>query len=81
MSGILLALALTLGTPSSPAPAPADPPRVLRPCLSDEGESAFPCVWDAIHRGNLSGHSFRIYRDGRVKLISDARALELLGLA
>lgn len=61
--------------------AQADAPihRNLRACLSDEGESAFPCAWDAKHMGNGQGHSFRIYRDGRVKLISDARAFHLLG--
>lgn len=51
----------------------------LRLCLSDEGESAFPCVWVAFAQGNGMGDSFRIYRDGRVKQISDARAFELAG--
>jgi hypothetical protein len=53
--------------------------RILRACLSDEGESAFPCAWYAPGMGNHLGHSFRIYRDGRVKQITDARAFELLG--
>lgn len=55
------------------------PHRTLPLCLSDEGESAFPCVWVAPLMGNHKGHSFRIYRDGRVKLISDPRAFELAG--
>lgn len=51
----------------------------LRACLSDEGESAFPCAWFAPVMGNGEGHSFRIYRDGRVKQISHKRAFALLG--
>lgn len=51
----------------------------LRLCASDEGESAYPCVWVAPVMGNGRGHSFRIYRDGRVKQISDRRAFALAG--
>lgn len=51
----------------------------VRACLSDEGESAFPCAWHAPSMGNHRGHSFRIFRDGRVRLITDARAFHLLG--
>lgn len=53
--------------------------RVLRACLTDEGESAFPCVWHARSMGNGKGHSFRIFRDGRVKQITHRWAFHLLG--
>ena len=68
-----------------PAVAQADTSRIgevhrtLPLCLSDEGESAFPCVWVAFYQGNGEGHSFRIYRDGRVKWITNTRAFQLAG--
>lgn len=64
---------------SAPARGDEAHHRTLRACLSDEGESAFPCAWYAPGMGNHRGHSFRIYRDGRVKQITDARAFALLG--
>lgn len=78
---ILVALVLfTFGMANAPkAQAAPYTGRTLPLCLSDEGESAFPCVWVAFAQGNHKGHSFRIYRDGRVKQISDARAFELAG--
>jgi hypothetical protein len=56
-----------------------EPHRTLPLCASDEGESDYPCVWVAFAQGNGRGHSFRIYRDGRVKQITDRRAFELAG--
>lgn len=53
--------------------------RQFRACLSDEGESEFPCVWYAPGMGNGEGHSFRIFRDGRVKRITHRWAFHLLG--
>jgi hypothetical protein len=81
---ILIGLVLlTFGLANAPraeaTPGVSAPDRVMRPCLSDEGESSFPCVWYAPGMGNHEGHSFRIYRDGRVKQISDRRAFNLLG--
>lgn len=56
-----------------------DNQRVLRACLTDEGESAFPCAWHALSMGNHQGRSFRIFRDGRVKIITHKWAFHLLG--
>lgn len=70
-------IALTHLDRAEASPDPTRPP--MRACLSDEGESAFPCVWYAPTMGNGKGHSFRIYRDGRVKQIPHERAYHLLG--
>jgi hypothetical protein len=76
---VYAAFAWLLPAVADAAPANGTVHRTLPLCLSDEGESAFPCVWVAFAQGDKQGHSFRIYRDGRVKLISDSRAFELAG--
>jgi len=76
---VFAAFVFLLPAVADAAPVNGTVHRTLPLCLSDEGESAFPCVWVAFAQGNKEGHSFRIYRDGRVKLISDNRAFELAG--
>jgi hypothetical protein len=74
----LIALIFTLANLTPTAEA-SHGHRVLRACLTDEGESAFPCVWHSLSMGNGQGHSFRIFRDGRVKQINHRWAFHLLG--
>jgi hypothetical protein len=65
--------ALTL----SAAPASADlASSGLAPCVVEDQST--PCVWDARHRGNGHGRSFRVNRQGEVKFISHAQAHELM---
>lgn len=54
--------------------------RYLPVCTVEDASSGpVPCVWPAFAVGNDEGRSFRVYRDGRVKYISDRRAFELVG--
>lgn len=56
--------------------------RTLPACPNDENthQPQHPCVWIGTLDGNGVGASFRIYRDGRLKMITDARARELRGI-
>lgn len=79
-SAVILAAAILAGQLADRAHA--DTGRTLPACASDEntGEPQHPCVWVGTVDGNGVGLSFRIYRDGRLKYVSDARARELRGL-
>ena len=52
-----------VGSALAPATAPELP---TRPCVTDEGTSAFACVWDASERGNSKGRSFWIDSAGNL---------------
>lgn len=59
--------------------------RTLPACTSEDGSfGPKPCVWLAVVThdmpavGNGSGDSFRVYRSGRIKTITDRRAYQLL---
>lgn len=56
------------------------PVRILPPCAVEDASSGpVPCVWFAPSMGNGRGHSFRVYRDGHFKFITDRRAFQLIG--
>jgi hypothetical protein len=42
-------------------------------------EDSKGCVWDAKHMGNGKGQSFRVFKGGKVRYITHARAHELGG--
>lgn len=61
-------------------PGVSSPARTLPLCAVEDASSGpVPCVWVAFAQGNGTGHSFRVYRDGRFKYISDRRAYALAG--
>lgn len=46
-----------------------------RPCPTEDSRS---CVWDAVHMGNGSGHSFWVAKGGKVHYVSHLRAHTLI---
>jgi hypothetical protein len=79
---VVLFMVVLVNAPRAHA-APAEHVRANRylPVCSVEDASSgpVPCVWPAFAAGNNEGRSFRVYRDGHFKHISDARAFELVG--
>jgi hypothetical protein len=67
-----LAVAVLLALFALLPPAPAHAARTFEPCRYEDGPG--PCVWDARHRGNGTGDSFILRRDGDVRYITHRRA-------
>jgi len=63
IASIAIAGVATATVALMPATAPELP---TRPCVTDEGTSAFACVWDASERGNSKGRSFWIDSAGNL---------------
>lgn len=79
---VVATTAILAGVDAATAEAHADNPhvRILPACtIEDASSGPVPCVWFAPAMGNGKGHSFRVYRDGRVKYITDRRAFALIG--
>lgn len=49
--------------------------KVWQPCLY---EDSINCIWDAKHRGNGKGKSFKATKKGKIKYISHRKAHRLL---
>jgi hypothetical protein len=77
---VLFALNTILPAVATSAAAPVRSNRTLPVCaVEDASYGPVPCVWPAFATGNGTGHSFRVYRDGHFKYITDRRAFELVG--
>lgn len=89
MLGIIIGASLATAGMASAQPADDNPAQRAwlaqfkggwAPCLSDEGESTFRCVWDARHMGNSTGDSFKITGGDNVHVISHRQAHRLLAV-
>jgi hypothetical protein len=78
---VTTALAVAAFAVTPVAPAHADPAGSARPCVTDEageGQPVVPCVWDARHRGNGKGRSFKVRADRTLVYVTHYRAHRLL---
>jgi hypothetical protein len=62
---LALAVAAVLAVPA--CSAPNDRTQGYKPCATED--SAGPCYWDAAHRGNGKGKSFRVLANGKVEYL------------
>lgn len=63
----IAALAITAACGSTHPTHEATPTPKSTPCATED--SPGPCYWDAQHRGNKRGKSFRVTRDGKVEYL------------